>query len=841
VKHIEGDLMELYHERLKEIGKGKADIKFIVDVLLLFRPGIIRSSEKYYAVNNTAMFKNYVKIGWRNLLKNKGYSLVNIGGLSASMAVAALIGLWIYDELTFNKYHQHYEHIAQVMQHASVNDGTLTFSSLPMPTSAAIRSAYGEDFKHVASTWSGEQIVSHDDKVFSNVGCYTEPSLPNILTLEMIKGTRTALEDNSSILISESLARILFGDIDPINKEVKINNTYTQQVRGIYKDIPKNSTFNGLQFFAPIKLLFSNGRAMDNWKSSSFQIIAELNPKSGLKKTSDKIKNILYENSKDATQPVLFLNPMSRWHLYEFKNGESINGRMQYVWMVSIIGVFVLFLACINFMNLSTARSEKRAKEVGIRKAIGSLKMQLVYQFLSEALLLVTIAFIFAIILTTLCLPWFNELSDKQVTIPWTSGTLWMIVVCFILGVSVLAGSYPAFYLSSFQPIRVLKGTFKMGRFSTVPRKVLVVIQFTVSVVLIIGTLMVYTQIQYAKDRPIGYDRSALITIPLITNEIQQQYEAFRQELLKTNAVDYVSRASSPTTGIWSSADNLEWQGKDPETQSLFGTISIDPDFGNVVTWEIISGRNFSRELSSDSQAFIFNKAAIQQMGLKEPIGQTIKWHGKNWNVIGVVNDMVMTSPFAPAMPTVFMMDNRERPFNVVHLKLSKNVDTREALSAVETIFKKFTATAPFNYKFADEEYGLKFASEERIGKLASAFATLAILINCLGLYGLASFIAEQRTKEVGIRKILGASLFNLWSMLSREFVVLIIISLIIATPVSYYSLLSWLQNYEYRTEISWWIFLVAGGGALGIALLTVSYQAIKAALMNPVKSLRSE
>ncbi|WP_276371139.1 FtsX-like permease family protein [Chryseolinea sp. H1M3-3] len=840
-KHIEGDLMEVYHEQLRTKGKTKADIQFVIDVLLLVRPGIIRSRGKYQAINNTAMFKNYVKIGWRNLLKNKGYSFINIGGLSASMVVAALISLWIYDELTTNKYHLNYERIAQVMQHSAVNGGTVTFSSLPMPTSAAIRAEYGEDFKNVASTWTGEQIVAYEDKVFTKIGCYSESSLPEILTLEMIHGTRTALEDNSSILLSESLAKILFGDLDPISKQVKINNTFTQQVGGVYKDIPKNSTFYGIAFMAPIRLLFSNGTAMDNWQSSSFQIIAEINPKNDIKVTSYKIKDILYKHTKDATRPVLFLNPMSRWHLYEFKNGESVSGRLQYVWLVGIIGSFVLFLACINFMNLSTARSEKRAKEVGIRKAIGSVKMQLVTQFLSEAFLVVTIAFSFTVILTAFSLPWFNELSGKQVAIPWSNSAMWAIIVCFIVGVSVLAGSYPAFYLSSFKPIRVLKGTFKTDRFSVAPRKVLVVTQFTVSVVLIIGTLMVYNQIQYAKNRPVGYDRSSLISIPLLTKEIQQQYDAFRHELLRTNGITNVSRSSSPTTGIWSSADNLEWKGKDPNTQSLFGTISIDPEFGDVVNWEITAGRNFSNSFASDSQAFIFNKAAILQMGLKEPLGESVTWHGKNWNVIGVVNDMVMTSPFAPTMPTVFLIDSKERPFNIVHIKLSKNSDTRKVLSAIEEIFKKFTSTTPFNYKFVDQEYAMKFAGEERIGKIASAFATLAIIINCLGLYGLASFIAEQRTKEVGIRKILGASLFNIWGMLSKDFVVLIAISLIIAIPISYYSLLQWLQNYDYRAEISWWIFLAAGGGALCIALLTVSYQAIRAALMNPVKSLRSE
>ena len=840
-KYVEGDLMELYDERLKQSGRRSADVKFMIDVLLLFRPGIIRPSEGFNNVNDYDMFRNYLKVASRNILKDKVYSFINIGGLAVGMAVAALIGLWIYDELTMNKYHRNYDHIAQVLQHASINDGTVTFSSLPIPTSAAIRETYGEDFTNVAATWFGEEIIAYEDKVFTKSGCYTEASFPEMLTLEMLQGSTTALKDQSAILLSESLARAIFGDGDPINKEVKINNSLTQRVMGVYKDIPAGSVFHGLTFMAPVKLLFLNGGSVDNWYSSAFQIYVQMNPKSDLKKSSDKIKDILYEHSKDATRPLLFLNPMSRWHLYEFRNGESVNGRMQFVWLFGIIGSFVLFLACINFMNLSTARSEKRAKEVGIRKVVGSVKRQLVNQFLSESLLVVTIAFVLTIGLVTVSLPAFNELSGKQMSVPWTQPVLWGIVIGFIFTISVLAGSYPAFYLSSFQPVSVLKGAFKAGRFASVPRKILVVIQFTVSVVLIIGTILVYNQIQYAKSRPVGYNRDGLITIPLATKEIQQHYEAFRNDLLKTNAAVNVSQSSSSTTDIRSSADNLEWKGKDPDTQSLFGTISIDPDYGDVVGWQMKEGRNFSREFSSDSQAFIFNKAAILQMGLKEPVGETIRWHGKNWNVIGVVSDMVMTSPFATAMPTVFMMDNRERPFGVINIKLNTSAGPREVLLKVETIFKKHAPATPFDYKFADQEYALKFAAEERIGKLASVFATLAIAISCLGLFGLASFVAEQRTKEIGIRKVLGASVFNLWKMLSKDFVVLVIISFVIATPVSYYSLLNWLQKYEYHTDISWWIFAIAGSGALMITLLTVSYQAIKAALINPVKSLKSE
>ncbi len=787
------------------------------------------------------MFRNYLKVAWRNILRDKVYSGINIGGLAIGMVVAGLIGLWIYDELTMNRQHANYDRLAQVMQHASMDGTIVTFSSLPMPTSAAIRDAYGEDFERVASTWVGERTVAYKEKVLLQTGCFAEAPFPGMITLDMLRGTTTGLSDPSAIFLSESLATSLFGAADPIGQTVQLDYANAQQVKGIYKDLPANSSFSGLAFIAPIKLLFANGQNTDNWYSSSFHIFAQLTAKGDFKKSSEKIKNILYAHTNDATKPVLFLNPMSRWHLYEFRNGISVNGRMKFVWLFGIIGGFVLLLACINFMNLSTARSEKRAKEVGIRKAIGSLKQQLVGQFLCESFLVVSIAAVVAMFFATLSLPVFNEFSGKKMNIPWTQPELGMVVAGFIFVIGLLAGSYPAFYLSSFRPIRALKGSLKAGHFASVPRQVMVVVQFTVSVVLVIGTLVVYDQIQFAKNRPVGYSREGLVTLNQLTSEIRQHYEAFRGELLATNAVTGVAMASTPTTGINSSADNLDWAGKDPNTQSLFGTIGIDQDYGDVVDWKVIAGRNFTRELSSDSQAFIFNEAAILQMGLKEPVGETIKWHGKEWHVIGVVDDMVMTSPFGTAMPTVFMIDSRQRPYNVLNLRLDPHATTGDAMAKIEAVFKKYSPAAPFDYRFADQEYGLKFAAEERIGKLASVFAALAITISCLGLFGLASFITERRTKEIGIRKVLGATVGQLWQMLSRDFMVLVIISCFIAVPVAWRLMDQWLQAYDYKTVISWQVFLVAIATAVGVTLVTISYQVVKAALADPVNSLRSE
>src|SRR4030095_10352857 len=459
------------------------------------------------------MIKNYFKIAWRNLVKSKGYSAINIGGLAVGMAVAMLIGLWVYDELSFNKNHSNYDRVAQILQHQHINNGIVTFAALPLPVAAELRNKYGSDFKHVAAVVTFEQFIAHEDKVFTKLGSFSEPSFPDILTLDMIKGTRNSISDPTSILISETLAKTIFGSDDPLNKQVKINNNFTQQVTGVYKNLPKNSRFHDVQFIAPISVMVKNGFISDNWQSSSFEIYTLLNEQSNKNDISSKIKNILYENSRDASKPELVLHPMSKWYLYEYKNGHLVAGRLQFVWLFGIIGAFVLILACINFMNLNTARSGKRAREVGIRKTLGSVRKQLIYQFFYESFLVVLISSLLAVLLVILTLTWFNGLADKQLSILLNDFYFWLISMVFILFTVLLSGSYPAIFLSSFNPIKVLKGTFRAGRLAAIPRKLLVVIQFTVSVILIIGTLLVFRQIQFAKNRPIGYSRDRLLTI----------------------------------------------------------------------------------------------------------------------------------------------------------------------------------------------------------------------------------------------------------------------------------------------------------------------------------------
>jgi ABC-type antimicrobial peptide transport system permease subunit len=566
-----------------------------------------------------------------------------------------------------------------------------------------------------------------------------------------------------------------------------------------------------------------------------------------MNKVSATIKNVklnaLKSKSNDDARfrPEIFLHPMSKWHLYsDFKNGVSIGGRIQYVWLFGIIGIFVLLLACINFMNLSTARSEKRAKEVGIRKAIGSLRKQLILQFYSESLLIAVFAFIFSLILVQLALPFFNQVADKKIAVLWGSPMFWLAVIGFSLFTGLIAGSYPALYLSSFKPVKVLKGTFCVGRFAAIPRKVLVVLQFAVSVVLIIGTIIVFQQIQFAKNRPVGYNRNGLITVPLQTADINKQYNAIKNDLLTSGAVTAIAESESPITDVYMGNSGFKWKGKGPALQEQFTSLGITPEFGKTVGWKIKEGRDFSSAFLSDSSGFIINEAAVKYLGFKNPIGETITWiGGGDHKIIGVVKDMVSQSAYEPIQQTFYYL--RKGPLNNIDIRLNPNMSAHDAIGKIGAIFKKYDPNSPFDYRFVDEDYAKKFDNEERIGKLASSFAGLAIFISCLGLFGMASFMAEQRIKEIGVRKVLGASVFNLWRLLSKDFVGLVMISLVIATPVAYYFMHKWLLNYQYRAEITWWIFALTGIGAILITLLTVSYQSIKAALANPVKSLRSE
>src|SRR5687767_9525807 len=686
------------------------------------------------------MIKNYFKIAWRNLVKSKGYSAINIGGLAVGMAVAMMIGLWVYDELTFDKYHKNYDRIAQVMQHANFNGKIATQVANPALMGPELRNKYGSDFKYVVqSSWTNSHLLSIGNKHISKVGNFFEPDAPEMLTLRMLKGTRAGLKDPYSIMLSASTAESIFGKDDPINKIIKLDRNFDVKVTGVYEDLPDNTSFRDIKIMMPWDLwIIQNpwSKQMDEpWGSNYSQTFAQIADNADMEKVSVKIKNTKLNNvSKEEAKYewVVFLQPMRKWNLYnEFKNGVNKGGNIQYVWLFGIIGIFVLMLACINFMNLTTARSEKRAKEVGIRKTVGSDRWQLIKQFFAESYLVVLIAFVLSLILVAFLLPLFNEVAGKKIEIPWQSNVFWVFSLLFILITGLLSGSYPALYLSSFQPLKVLKGTFRVGKFASIPRKVLVVTQFTVSVMLIIGTIIVYQQIQHAKDRPIGYIRNGLITLGM-ESEIRDHYEAVRTELKNSGAIEEMAASNSPLTQIWNTNGGFEWEGKDPNMAVDFPNNIVSYEFGKTVQWKIKEGRDFSREFATDSAAFIINESAAKFFGFDNPIGKVLKWNGEPFTIIGLVSDIMQESPFYPVRPTLYHIDY-DNLYNLV-VKLNPAQNVKQSITSIEQVWKKFTPGVPFDYKFIDEEFGNKFRAEERVGKLSSYFAVLAIFISCLGL-----------------------------------------------------------------------------------------------------------
>lgn len=847
-EEVQGDLEEKFNFASKRKTPRRAKLNYWFEVINYLRPFAIRKLKSPQIVY-TMMYRNYLKTALRNTLRNKVYSLLNISGLSIGMAVTLLIGLWVWDEISFDRTsHENYSSIAQVIQNVTNNGEIQTWHSVPYPLAEEIRKNYSNDFDFVVmGTGRNSHPLTVGDKKTLRSGVFFEPDAPHIFTLHMIAGTRDGLKDQHSILLSESAATASFGVDDPINKTLRIGDDMDVKVTGVYEDFPANSTFQGLDFIAPWDLFENYGGWIKNmedpWRPNAFQLFVKLKENivladASLRIKDEKLKHLNTELAKK--NPQLFLWPMNQWHLYsDFQNGKNVGGRIQYVWMFGIIGAFVLLLACINFMNLCTARSEHRAREIGIRKSVGSKRSQLIHQFFSESFLMVFISFLLALLLTQLMLPFFNEVASKSMHMPWSDLTFWMSCLFFCFFTALIAGSYPALYLSSFQAINVLKGTFRAGGSTTLFRRSLVVVQFSVSVILIIGTLVVYKQIQYAKDRPMGYDSSNLLSISLLDNEIHKQFETVKNELISSGGALLVAESSSPPTNTWSSTSGFSWEGKDPNLSVDFPFLEVSYDFGRTIGWEIIRGRDFSADFLSDSSAVILNEAALKFMDLKEPLGATLRWFGTPYQVVGVVKDLVMQSPYEPVKPTIFTFSRDGQ--NVLLVKLNPDLSASDALRKIEGVYKKFNPALPFDYQFVDETYGRKFGNEVRIGKLATAFASLAIFISCLGIFGLASFVAEQRAKEVGIRKVLGASLLSVWQLISKEFVLLVLLSCLIAMPLGYYLLDSWLSGFSYRTEISLLVFILSFACALLITLLTVSVQAIKAAMVNPVSSLRAE
>jgi putative ABC transport system permease protein len=843
-EEVVGDLQENFDYDRAASSLRRANFRYWKQVLLYVRPFAIKRIEGTVS-NPTDMYRSYLRTAIQNMVKNKLHAFINISGLAIGMAVAIIIGLWMHDEVSYNSQFSKSERIGQVIQNVTNNNEVETWWNIPWPLGDEIRQNYGTDFQQIAmaSHYWGHTITIGENK-HSKVGMYVEPEFLTMFDVELIRGTFPD-EDPSTILISESMASAFYGDIDPVGKGIHIEDT-DFQVGGVYRDFPLHSRWGEVQFlmqWSKYVVLNELEQMEDRWRPNGYQLFVMITEKSTFQDASLRIKDAKLKKVNEMLakkKPALFIIPMEDWHLRsEFSNGVQTGGLIQYVWMFGIVGSFVLLMACINFMNLSTARSEKRAKEVGIRKAVGSYRSQLITQFFSESILTAFVSLLLALGLAYFLLPLFNRLSEKNMALPWNDPLMWIGIVVVSIVIGIVAGSYPALFLSGIRPVGALKGVFKAGRNASIPRKVLVVVQFGVSVMMIIGTSTVFLQIQHGRSRPLGFNVGGLVSVPTSTQEVHDHFDAIRKTLIENGSVIEMAESVTPATSGWGSSSGIDWSGKDPNLSIDFAVFEGSYDYGKTIQWEVLQGRDFSRDFPSDSLAVIMNEAAARYLDKSTVVGEVLRTRGNDYTIIGVIRNVVFGNPYEPVRPSIYFLNQRR--VRVLTFRLNPEKPAAASVAMIESALKPHMNSAPFTYEFLDQNQASKFGNEARVSTLASTFAGLAIFISCLGIFGLSSFVAEQRTKEIGLRKVMGANLSQLWMLMSKDFVLLVIISCVIATPFAWWFLQSWLEGYEYRVAVPYWVFIAATAGTLVITMVTISWHMLKVARVNPAQTLKFE
>ena len=787
------------------------------------------------------MLRNYFTVAFRNLLRSKGFSFMNILGLSIGMASALLILLWVQNEWSYDRTYPNSDRLYLAWNKDKWTNDTVCWPTTPKIMGSVLKPEFPEIEKSSRMNWTQTLLFSVGEKRLNVKGTMVDPDFLSMFSVPFVEGSAaTALDNPTSIVITQTLARKLFGDEDALGKTVKLDNKDLFSVSGVIRDLPNNTSFD-YEFLTPWSYMKTRGDEDSSWGNNSTRNFVLLKPHTDLDALQKKIKNVTIRHEAPGGTTTVFLYSFSRYHLYNnFVNGKQAGGRIEMVRAFLLIAIFILVIACINFMNLSTARSERRAKEVGIRKTVGALKGSLIAQFLMESVLLSFIAGVVALGIVWLCLDPFNTLTRKHMVLDIGQPLFWVFILGFIFFTGLLAGSYPAFFLSAFRPVEVLKGAFRKAGALVTPRKVLVVFQFSIAIALIISTLIVLKQLRYAQARENGYDKNNLVYV-MLQGEMKKNYSVIKDELRDKGVITAVSMGSSPISQSWSNTWGIQWQGKPPGDKTIINSYTTDGNIVRTMGMKVIEGRDIDLvNYPADSTAVILNESAVKAMNFKSPLGQIVGYPGNPFKVIGVVKDFIIESPYEPIRPMV-IWGPKDNYFNTIHFKLNPNHSTAQNLRIMEQVFKKYNAEYPFEYNFVDQEYARKFSDEQATATLAGLFAALTIFISCLGLFGLAAYMAEARVKEIGVRKVLGASVVNLTTLLSRDFVLLVVISIVVATPLAWYFMDKWLMDYQYRTRIDPWIFVISGIVAVLISLATVSYQAIKAALASPIRSLRSE
>jgi predicted permease len=786
------------------------------------------------------MIRNYFKIAWRNLFRNKGFSATNLLGLTIGITCTILISLWVKDELTYDKFHTNYNSIYKLYANRDFNNQMFTDENMVLPLASTIKNAIPQIEKAVVTTHRNPRILKYGDNKIKKEGYTVNEDFFSMFSWKFIKGDPLmAIKDPSSIVLSSSTAKAFFGNDDPINKVLRIDNDRDAKVTAVVEDAPGNSTFQ-FDYIVPFNPSSENyKRSMENWQNSSWTVFIQVKPGTDLKAIERSINDIKYQHDGDDKRiSTYFAFPFSKLRLEsEFKDGKNVGGMIEYVRLFSIIAIIILLIACVNFMNLSTARSEKRAREVGVRKTLGSGKRQLILQFFSESIILAFIAFVLSICVVYLLLPFFNDLVDKHLSLDITKPIFWGAAIALILFTGIVAGSYPALYLSSFNPVKVLKGTFLSGKKTVLPRHILVVGQFAISILLISATIIIYQQIQHIKNRDVGYNPDNLIMIPA-SQDTQNTFSAIRDELMKTGMISAVNRSFAPITEVWWKAPAPDWDGKPAGAELIVASMATDIDYTKTMGVKILKGKDFSG-VPADSSNMLINEAAVKAMQLKNPIGTQLRYGPNKYTVIGVTSNIVMESPYKAVDPMLVYFDPNNS--NSINIRLIASAKPQQAIKAIEPIFRKYNPAYPFEYKFVDEEFNRKFLTEDLISRITNIFAGLAIFICCIGLAGLASFTIEKRVREIGIRKVLGATLQQLLILISKDFLKLVLIAFVIATPLAWWFMNNWLEKYPDRINISIWLFIAVGLLILLLALVVVSLNTMKAAVTKPAKSLRTE
>ena len=786
------------------------------------------------------MFKNYFKIAWRNLIKNKTFSLINILGLSLGMACSLLIMLWVKDELKMDRFHENDSRLFYVMENQHYSGAINTYASTPALLAENITKDIPEIEKASQLLWETQPVFKVGDTFDNEKGRYVQADFLSMFSFKLSEGEpKTALNRPDGVVISKKLADKYFKGVDAMGKTIRIDNKEDKIVTGILDEIPSNSSmkFDFLMSFDQWK---KDQKWAQEWGNNGPQCVVLLSKNASPEKVSEKIRDYIKTKNKGSNVELFLINYGNTYLYSKWDAGKQNGGRIEYVRLFTIVAIFILVIACINFMNLATARSVKRAKEVGLRKVVGAYRTSLIGQFMGESILITFLALLFAMIIVLIMLPSFNELTEKNLTFDITSPYLISLLLGLTVITGLIAGSYPALFMSSLNPVMVLKGALKFKPSAAYFRQGLVVFQFGLSILLILSMIVIYRQIEYIQTKNLGFERENLMYIPDVEKSMETNFASFKQALENEPGIKSVSLSQANPLNYGSSTMGVTWPGKDTTQELLFNVNPAGYDFVKTMGIKLVDGRDFSPSYGMDSTNYLVNQAAAKKMGYKDPVGKELTLWGKKGKIIGLMQDFHIGSLHVAIEPLIIGLQAKNSTYGAAIIRTEAG-KTKQAVASVEEVFKRFNPAFPLKYQFADQEFGKQYKSEKVVSNLSGYFAFLAIFISCLGLFGLAAFTAEQRTKEIGVRKVLGASVTNLVGMLSADFVKLVAIAALIAFPISWYFLKGWLEEYAYRIEIQWWYFLIAGIAALLIALATVSFQAIKAALMNPVKSLKSE